>query len=57
VRTPTTRDVAVLASVRLKTVSRVVNGEPGVSPATAARIRDAGSRGSGSSTPPGKTAT
>lgn len=32
------RDVAALAGVSLKTVSRVVNGEPGVSPALAARV-------------------
>ena len=29
---PTMRDVAALAGVSLKTVSRVVNDEPGVSP-------------------------
>ena len=28
---PTMRDVAAVADVSLKTVSRVVNGEPGVS--------------------------
>jgi LacI family transcriptional regulator len=32
-------DVAALARVGLKTVSRVVNGEPGVSPALEARVR------------------
>jgi LacI family transcriptional regulator len=32
------RDVADAADVSLKTVSRVVNGEPGVRPATAARV-------------------
>ncbi len=32
------RDVAALAGVSLKTVSRVVNGEPGVSPTLAARV-------------------
>jgi len=32
---PTLRDVAALAGVSFKTVSRVVNGEPGVRPATA----------------------
>ena len=32
------RDVASTAGVSLKTVSRVVNGEAGVSPATAARV-------------------
>lgn len=35
------RDVAALAGVSLKTVSRVVNGEPGVSPALAARVAGA----------------
>jgi LacI family transcriptional regulator len=34
-------DVAALAGVGLKTVSRVVNGEPGVSPALEARVRTA----------------
>jgi LacI family transcriptional regulator len=34
-------DVAALAGVGLKTVSRVVNGEPGVSPALEARVRRA----------------
>jgi LacI family transcriptional regulator len=34
-------DVAAAAGVSLKTVSRVVNAEPGVSPATAARVREA----------------
>jgi LacI family transcriptional regulator len=33
-------DVARRADVSIKTVSRVVNGEPGVSPATAARVRE-----------------
>lgn len=37
----TLRDVAALAGVGIKTVSRVVNGEPGVSPATAERVRRA----------------
>ncbi len=32
------RDVAALAGVGIKTVSRVVNGEPGVAPATAERV-------------------
>lgn len=41
VRRPTLRDVAALAGVSFKTVSRVVNGEPGVSPAVAARVREA----------------
>src|SRR3989442_12520781 len=34
-------DVAGLAGVALKTVSRVVNGEPGVSPELEARVRRA----------------
>jgi LacI family transcriptional regulator len=34
-------DVAAAAGVSLKTVSRVVNAEPGVNPATAARVREA----------------
>jgi LacI family transcriptional regulator len=34
-------DVAAAAGVSLKTVSRVVNGEPGVNEATAARVREA----------------
>src|SRR4051794_557279 len=40
-RRPTMVDVAALAGVGLKTVSRVVNGEPGVSPALEARVRRA----------------
>jgi LacI family transcriptional regulator len=36
---PTIRDVAALAGTSLKTVSRVVNGEPGVSPELSARVR------------------
>jgi LacI family transcriptional regulator, galactose operon repressor len=40
-RRPTMRDVARLAAVSLKTVSRVVNAEPGVSPALTARVRGA----------------
>lgn len=40
-RRPTMRDVARLAGVGIKTVSRVVNGEPNVSPATAERVRRA----------------
>ena len=40
-RRPTMRDVALHAGVSLKTVSRVVNSEPGVSPALAARVRAA----------------
>lgn len=38
---PTMKDVATRAGVALKTVSRVVNGEPGVTPATATRVLDA----------------
>src|SRR5690349_12190969 len=38
---PTMRDVAREAQVSLKTVSRVVNGEPGVRPDTAERVRAA----------------
>lgn len=38
---PTMRDVAALAGVSLKTVSRVVNDEPGVSPALVERVRTA----------------
>ncbi len=41
VRAPTMRDVAALAGVSLKTVSRVVNREPGVSPELASRVLDA----------------
>jgi LacI family transcriptional regulator len=37
-RRPTMRDVAALAGVSLKTVSRVVNGEPGVSGELAGRV-------------------
>ena len=37
----TMRDVAALAGVSLKTVSRVVNGEPGVSVAMSTRVREA----------------
>ena len=37
----TMRDVAALAGVSLKTVSRVLNGEAGVAPATAQRVRQA----------------
>ena len=40
-RRPTLRDVAALAGVSFKTVSRVVNDEPGVSPGVAARVREA----------------
>lgn len=38
---PTMKDVAVEAGVGFKTVSRVVNGETGVNPDTAARVRAA----------------
>lgn len=38
---PTMKDVAVAAGVSLKTVSRVVNGEPGVAPGTGQRVRAA----------------
>lgn len=41
---PTMRDVAALAKVSLKTVSRVVNGEPGVSPRLARRVISASER-------------
>jgi LacI family transcriptional regulator len=40
-RRPTMRDVAALAQVSLKTVSRVVNEEPGVSPDLTRRVRRA----------------
>ena len=40
-RRPTLRDVAALAGVSYKTVSRVVNNEPGVSTALADRVRRA----------------
>ena len=38
---PTMKDVATRAGVALKTVSRVVNDEPGVTPETASRVRTA----------------
>ncbi len=38
---PTMRHVAALAGVGIKTVSRVVNGEPNVSEATIEKVRDA----------------
>jgi LacI family transcriptional regulator len=38
---PTMRDVAALAGVAIKTVSRVINGVSTVDPALAARVRDA----------------
>src|SRR5256885_3867261 len=40
-RRPTMLDVAALAGVGLKTVSRVVNDEPGGSPALEAKVRRA----------------
>jgi LacI family transcriptional regulator len=40
-RAPTMRDVAALAGVSLKTVSRVVNAEPGVSPRLVDRVVEA----------------
>jgi LacI family transcriptional regulator len=40
-RRPTLRDVAARAGVSFKTVSRVVNEEPGVSPALCERVRQA----------------
>lgn len=40
-RPPTLREVAELAGVSIKTVSRVVNGEPSVTGPTAARVLDA----------------
>ena len=38
---PTMKDVAGRAGVALKTVSRVVNGEPDVHPRTEQRVREA----------------
>ena len=38
---PTMKQVAALAGVGIKTVSRVINGEPNVSAATVARVTDA----------------
>lgn len=38
---PTMKDVASQAGVGLKTVSRVVNGEPGVTPETERRVQEA----------------
>jgi LacI family transcriptional regulator len=40
----TIRDVAALAGVSLKTVSRVINGEPGVSQKLVTRVREAADR-------------
>lgn len=41
IRRPTLRDVSVLASVSIKTVSRVINNDPAVAPATAERVQAA----------------
>jgi LacI family transcriptional regulator len=41
---PTLREVAALSGVSLKTASRVLNGEPHVSPATADKVRIAAQR-------------
>jgi LacI family transcriptional regulator len=41
---PTMREVAALAGVSLKTVSRVINGEPTVAPDLAARVNRAAAR-------------
>jgi LacI family transcriptional regulator len=41
---PTMKDVAALAGVAIKTVSRVMNGDPTVTPDLAARIRAAASK-------------
>jgi LacI family transcriptional regulator len=41
---PTMKDVAALAGVAIKTVSRVMNGDPTVAPDLAARIRDAAAK-------------
>ncbi|HEV3172703.1 MAG TPA: LacI family DNA-binding transcriptional regulator, partial [Actinocrinis sp.] len=38
---PTMKDVAARAGVGIKTVSRVVNGEPGVLPSTASLVHRA----------------
>ncbi len=40
-RRPTVRDVSELAGVSPKTVSRVINDDPAVAPATAERVREA----------------
>jgi LacI family transcriptional regulator len=40
-RRPTMHDVAALAGVSIKTVSRVINGEPRVAPATIAKVEQA----------------
>ncbi len=41
---PTMRDVAALARVAIKTVSRVMNGEPSVAPHLAARVHEAAAK-------------
>lgn len=41
---PTMKDVAALAGVAIKTVSRVMNGEPTVAPDIAARVHDAAAK-------------
>lgn len=41
---PTMKDVAALAGVAIKTVSRVMNGDPTVTPELAARVRDAAAK-------------
>ena len=38
----TMNDLATAAGVSLKTVSRVINGEPGVTPATLKKVEEAG---------------
>ena len=38
---PTLRQVAAVADVGIKTASRAINGEPGVAPATLARVQAA----------------
>lgn len=43
-RRPTLREVASLASVSMKTASRVINGEPTVNEVLARRVRDAAER-------------
>src|SRR3954466_9931896 len=40
-REPTMRDIAALAGVSIKTVSRVINGEPGAGTEVAERVREA----------------
>src|SRR5215217_430349 len=40
-RQPTMKDVAALSKVSIKTVSRVINGEPNVSPEVVQRVLDA----------------